>query len=102
MCVSVYRKLNRGRGPCASECSLNSQRREVVVICSNINKGAECFKLNMLRLSCSSSVIMFYTLVIALPLWAHTLAGHTDFLLTVATYNHIRVGDCVCVCVESA
>lgn len=35
--------------------------------------------------SLSSSIIMFHTLVIASPLRARILAGHTAFLLTVAT-----------------
>lgn len=37
--------------------------------------------------SLSSSIIMFHTLVIASLLRARILAGHTAFLLTVATYT---------------
>ncbi len=47
-----------------------------------------CFSpIHSVFVSLSSSIIMFHTLVIALPLWAHILAGHTAFLLTSATYT---------------
>ncbi len=47
----------------------------------------------------SSSIIMFHTLLIALPPWPHILAGHTAFLLTLAiTLERSGVSVCVCVC----
>ena len=50
--------------------------------------------------SLSLSVIMFRTLVIALPPWAHILAGHTAFLFMLATYT-ITLGGEECVCAEN-
>lgn len=50
----------------------------------------------------SLSIIMFQTLVIALPPRPCISAGHADFLLTAAPHNYITGGRHECACLESA